>query len=113
MTRKELAHAAARLANFHQAAGLAFTIALFDVIIDAVRRGEPVEIMHFGKFTVKERKPPPSFRDPRTGHKIGASDRPMRRLAFQPAKLTKEMLNKPPAEWSKKHRRLMQMEEML
>ena len=113
MTRRELAHAAARIAGFRQADALNLTIALFDVIIDAMRRGETVEIMHFGKFVVKQSKNPPTFRNPRTGVLIGRATAPMKRLGFVPALKTKHMLNKPEAEWSTHHRRLKQMEEML
>ena len=66
---------------------------LFDAMQEALGKGERIEIRGFGVFQVKDTKPKPAARNPRTGDIIYVPAR--RKTHFKPGKLLKEALHKP------------------
>ena len=56
---------------------------IFDEIVDALAKGDRVELRGFGAFTVKHR-PPRSGRNPRTGREVKIP--PGRTIRFKPGK---------------------------
>ena len=70
---------------------------MVDSIFKAMREnlisGNRIEIRGFGVFQVKDTKPKPAARNPRTGEIIYVPAR--RKTHFKPGKLLKEALHKP------------------
>ena len=70
---------------------------MVDTIFEAMRAslidGRRIEIRGFGVFQVKETRPKPAARNPRTGQIIYVPAR--RKTHFRPGKLLKEELHKP------------------
>ena len=70
---------------------------MVDVVFEAMREslmeGCRIEIRGFGVFQVKETRPKPAARNPRTGQIIYVPAR--RKTHFRPGKLLKEELHKP------------------
>ena len=70
---------------------------MVDVVFEAMREslidGRRIEIRGFGVFQVKETRPKPAARNPRTGQIIYVPAR--RKTHFRPGKLLKEELHKP------------------
>lgn len=67
--------------------------AAFDALIDAINRGERIEIRGFGAWTVKRTNPRPFARNPKTGERVSIPVR--RRVAFKPGKILKQALSEP------------------
>ena len=63
---------------------------IFDEIVDALSRGDRVELRGFGAFTVKHR-PPRSGRNPRTGTTVKVDEKFV--PAFKTGKELRERLN--------------------
>ncbi len=63
----------------------------FDMIKEAILRGEEIEIRGFGSFRFRKRTSR-SGRNPRTGEPVKVP--PKKVLYFKPSKLLKEMINK-------------------
>jgi integration host factor subunit beta len=63
----------------------------FDMIKDAILKGEEIEIRGFGSFRFRKRTSR-SGRNPRTGEPVKVP--PKKVLYFKPSKLLKEMINK-------------------
>ena len=70
---------------------------MVDTVFEAMRTslidGRRIEIRGFGVFQVKETRPKPAARNPRTGQIIYVPAR--RKTHFRPGKLLKEELHKP------------------
>ena len=87
---KEVAHAA-DLTKKH-AETIVDTV--FGSIVEALHRGEKVELRGFGSFRLRRREPRRG-RNPRTGDRV---DVPSKRVAyFKPGKELKELINREPA----------------
>jgi len=63
----------------------------FDVLKEALLRGEEIELRGFGSFRFRQRSPRLG-RNPRTGEPVKVP--PKKVLYFKPSKLLKEMINK-------------------
>ena len=67
---------------------------VFKSIIDALHRGEKIELRGFGSFRLRQREPRKG-RNPKTGDKV---DVPPKKVPyFKPGKELKELINKDPA----------------
>jgi len=67
---------------------------VFKSIIDALHRGEKIELRGFGSFRLRKREPRKG-RNPKTGDKV---DVPPKKVPyFKPGKELKELINKEPA----------------
>ena len=64
---------------------------IFDAMVDALKRGDRIEIRGFGVFQVKDTRPKPAARNPRTGEIIYVPAR--RKTHFKPGRLLKEALH--------------------
>ena len=68
---------------------------VFGGIVEALHRGEKVELRGFGSFRLRRREPHRG-RNPRTGDRV---DVPSKRIAyFTPSKELKELINRDPAQ---------------
>ncbi|HEB77703.1 MAG TPA: HU family DNA-binding protein [Methylothermaceae bacterium] len=87
MNKSELINAIAEKANLTKADAARALDAFIDSVADALKKGEPVTLIGFGTFTVKERKERQG-RNPRTGEPmvIKAAKIP----AFKPGKTLKD-----------------------
>jgi integration host factor subunit beta len=63
----------------------------FDILKEALLRGEEIELRGFGSFRFRKRSSR-SGRNPRTGEPVEVP--PKKVLYFKPSKLLKEMINK-------------------
>ena len=66
---------------------------VFEVMRDSLIKGDRIEIRGFGVFQVKETRPKPAARNPRTGQIIHVPAR--RKTHFRPGKLLRQELHKP------------------
>ena len=66
---------------------------VFEAMRESLINGDRIEIRGFGVFQVKETRPKPAARNPRTGQIIYVPAR--RKTHFRPGKLLKEELHKP------------------
>ena len=66
---------------------------IFAAMRDSLIDGDRIEIRGFGVFQVKDTKPKPAARNPRTGDIIYVPAR--RKTHFKPGKLLKDALHKP------------------
>ncbi len=66
---------------------------IFKAMRESLIRGDRIEIRGFGVFQVKNTRPKPAARNPRTGEIIRVPAR--RKTHFKPGKLLKEELHKP------------------
>ena len=66
---------------------------VFEAMRDSLMKAERIEIRGFGVFQVKETRPKPAARNPRTGQVIYVPAR--RKTHFRPGKLIKEELHRP------------------
>ena len=66
---------------------------MFAAMRDSLIQGDRIEIRGFGVFQVKETKPKPAARNPRTGEIIYVPAR--KKTHFKPGKLLREELHKP------------------
>lgn len=90
MNKGDLAAAVAEKTNMSKAAANQAVEAVFDVIGDAMRKGEEVRILGFGNFMVTQRAAS-TGRNPQTGEpmQIKAS----KQAKFKPGKGLKDMVN--------------------
>ena len=66
---------------------------IFAAMRESLIEGDRIEIRGFGVFQVKDTKPKPAARNPRTGEIIYVPAR--RKTHFKPGKLLKDALHKP------------------
>ena len=91
MTKKELISAVAEKAGLKKAAAEKAVNAAIEAVVEAISKGERVNIPGFGIFNIRERKERKG-RNPRTGKEIKIPARKV--VAFTAAKALKEAVNK-------------------
>jgi nucleoid DNA-binding protein len=91
MNKVALAEAVNQVLNTTKAESERVVDALFDAIVNSLKKGEEVSVAGFGKFVVKD-KPARMARNPKTGEqvKVAAS----KAVKFSVAKALKETVNK-------------------
>ncbi len=92
-TKKDLALRVSEATGFRKNMSAKMVDALFDAMRFTLMSGNRIEIRGFGVFEVKDTKPKPAARNPRTGQVIYVPAR--RKTHFKPGKLLKEELHKP------------------
>lgn len=92
-TKKDLALAVANATGQKKNLVAEMVQQLFDAMRASLIRGDRIEIRGFGVFEVKNTKPKPAARNPRTGEIIYVPAR--RKTHFKPGKYLKRELHKP------------------
>jgi len=92
-TKKDLAIRVSDATGFKKNMSAKMVDALFAAMRDTLIAGNRIEIRGFGVFEVKNTRPKPAARNPRTGEIIYVPAR--RKTHFKPGKLLKEELHKP------------------
>lgn len=90
MTKSELIERVAEQAKLSKGRAELVVNAVFDAMVDALRRGDGIEIRGFGTFTVRHYKPYQG-RNPRTGDPVRVS--PKRLPYFKVGKELRERIN--------------------
>ena len=90
LTRKELAEAVADQLGYPRRSCSEIVDSFFDTMKTALMEGEPIKIVHFGTFSLRD-KNPRNGRNPRTGESILIKKRQM--VSFKPSKTLREQLN--------------------
>ena len=91
MIRKELAAGLTEKAGFKASKASEFVDQVFEVMKEALERGEKVKIPGFGNFTVLEKRARRG-RNPKTGKMIQISGR--RVVTFKPGAVLRKTLNR-------------------
>ena len=89
-TRKELVNEISEALGLKKTQIYPIIDSLFDVMREHLVDGNRIEIRGFGALEVKDTKPKPSARNPRTGAQISVPAR--RKAKFKPGKILKEAL---------------------
>ena len=90
MNKNELISSVAETADLSKADATKAVDAVFDVVRDALVKGDEVRLVGFGSFVVSERKASEG-RNPRTGEKIAIAA--SKQAKFKPGKALKDALN--------------------
>src|ERR1041384_6221675 len=94
MTKAELVEEVSRVSDLTKKHSEVIVDTVFKSIIDALHRGEKIELRGFGSFRLRKREPRKG-RNPKTGKKVTA---PQKKLPYyNPGKERKELINKDPA----------------
>ena len=96
VTKKEVAKRVAKIMGQKIYITEEFVNAVFQSLREILSEADPeirIEIRDFGVFEVKETKPKPKARNPRTGEIIYVPAR--RKTHFKPGKLLKDILKEP------------------
>lgn len=96
VTKKEVAKRVAKMMGQKIYITEEFVNAVFNALREILSEADPeirIEIRDFGVFEVKETKPKPKARNPRTGDIIYVPAR--RKTHFKPGKLLKDILKEP------------------
>ncbi len=96
VTKKEVAKRVAKAMGQKIYVTEEFVNIVFESLREILAEADPeirIEIRDFGVFEVKETKPKPKARNPRTGEIIYVPAR--RKTHFKPGKLLKDILKKP------------------
>ncbi|HQU72967.1 MAG TPA: HU family DNA-binding protein [Calditrichia bacterium] len=96
VTKKEVAKRVAKMMGQKIYITEDFVNAVFQSLREILSEADPeirIEIRDFGVFEVKETKPKPKARNPRTGEIIYVPAR--RKTHFKPGKLLKDILKEP------------------
>ena len=94
MTKAALVEEVARVADLSKKHAEGIVETVFQTIIDALHRGEKIELRGFGSFRLRQREPRKG-RNPKTGDKV---DVPPKKVPyFKPGKELKELINQEPA----------------
>ena len=91
ITKKELALLVSERAECKKNVASEMVDSLFNSMRDSLIEGNRIEIRGFGVFQVKDTRPKPAARNPRTGEIIYVPAR--RKTHFKPGRLLKEALN--------------------
>ena len=95
MTKAALVEEVARVADLTKKHSEIIVDAVFHSIVEALRRGEKIELRGFGSFRLRRREPRKG-RNPKTGDRV---DVPSKQVPyFKPGKELKELINGGPAE---------------
>ena len=90
MTKAELVEEVSRVSDLTKKHAEVIVDTVFKSIIDALHRGEKIELRGFGSFRLRKREPRKG-RNPKTGDKV---DVPAKRIPyFKPGKELKELIN--------------------
>ena len=90
MTKAALVEEVARVADLTKKHSEVIVDAVFRSIVEALRRGEKIEIRGFGSFRLRRREPRKG-RNPKTGDRV---DVPSKQVPyFKPGKELKELIN--------------------
>ena len=92
-TKKDLALEVAKDTGCKKSMSSKMVDSIFKAMRESLINGDRIEIRGFGVFQVKDTKPKPAARNPRTGEIIYVPAR--RKTHFKPGKLLKEALHKP------------------
>ena len=92
-TKKDLAMEIAKNTGCRKSLASKMVDSIFKAMRESLINGDRIEIRGFGVFQVKNTKPKPAARNPRTGEIIYVPAR--RKTHFKPGKLLKEALHKP------------------
>jgi nucleoid DNA-binding protein len=92
-TKKDLAADVAQETGCKKSLATKMVDSVFSSMRNSLISGDRIEIRGFGVFQVKDTKPKPAARNPRTGEIIYVPAR--RKTHFKPGKLLKEALHKP------------------
>ncbi|MFO7302696.1 MAG: integration host factor subunit beta [Acidobacteriota bacterium] len=95
MTKAELVEEVARASNLTKKHSEVIVDAVFQSIVDALHRGEKIELRGFGSFRLRKRQPRKG-RNPKTGDRV---DVPPKQVPyFKPGKELKDLINRAAAE---------------
>ena len=95
LTKAALVEEVAHVADLTKKHAETIVDTVFGSIVEALHRGEKVELRGFGSFRLRRREPHRG-RNPRTGDRV---DVPSKRVAyFKPGKELKELINREPAQ---------------
>ena len=90
MTKAELVEEVSRVSDLTKKHSEVIVDTVFKAIIEALHRGEKIELRGFGSFRLRKREPRKG-RNPKTGDKV---DVPPKRVPyFKPGKELKELIN--------------------
>lgn len=92
-TKKDLAMHVAKETGCKKSLASQMVDSIFGAMRNSLINGDRIEIRGFGVFQVKNTKPKPAARNPRTGEIIYVPAR--RKTHFKPGKLLKDALHKP------------------
>lgn len=92
-TRKDLALKVSESTGCRKNLASEMVDSMFAAMRDSLVQGDRIEIRGFGVFQVKETKPKPAARNPRTGEIVYVPAR--KKTHFKPGKLLREELHKP------------------
>ena len=99
MTKAELVEEVSRVSDLTKKHSEVIVDTVFESIIDALKRGEKIELRGFGSFRLRKREPRKG-RNPKTGDKV---DVPPKRVPyFKPGKELKDLINKDTGEPSRR-----------
>ena len=93
ITRRELAHSVAQGAGCTNFIATKMVDALFEFMRETLSQGNRIEIRGFGVLDVRDTKPKPAARNPRTGEIICVPAR--RKTHFKPGRHLKEAMDTP------------------
>ena len=94
MTKAELVEEVSRVSDLTKKHSEVIVDTVFRSIIEALHRGEKIELRGFGSFRLRKREPRKG-RNPKTGDKV---DVPPKKVPyFKPGKELKELINREPA----------------
>ena len=94
-TRAALVEQAAAVADLTKTDAIVVVDTMIRSIVDALRRGEKIELRGFGSFRLRRRLPRKG-RNPKTGVQVDVA--PRRVPYFKPGKELKELINRVPAQ---------------
>ena len=92
ITKKDLTHAVSESTGITRLAALAMVDSLFTAMREQLIEGNRIEVRGFGVLDVKDTKPKPAARNPRTGEIVYVPAR--RKTHFKPGKELKEALHR-------------------
>ncbi len=95
-TKRDLAKQVAKDTNCKQSLAARMVDSIFGAMRGSLMQGNRIEIRGFGVFEVRNTRPKPAARNPRTGDIIQVPAR--RKTHFKPGKILKEELRKPRTE---------------
>jgi nucleoid DNA-binding protein len=93
-TKKDLALEVSKETGCKKSLASQMVDSIFSAMRQSLINGDRIEIRGFGVFQVKDTRPKPAARNPRTGDVIFVPAR--RKTHFKPGKLLKEALHRPP-----------------
>ena len=92
-TKRDLAKSVARDVGCKQSLAAKMVDSIFVAMRESLMKGDRIEIRGFGVFEVRNTRPKPAARNPRTGDIIQVPAR--RKTHFKPGKILKEELRRP------------------